>query len=102
MNAPNPTGKEPSVQRLTRFVVAPLFVLGGLWFLALPFVFATMLDGGPDAPMTWREYLGAVWRGGASSLVIGILMILGGLYLGAARSSRPHSKSATGPLAGYD
>ena len=73
------------MQRLTRFVVAPLFVLGGLWFLAMPFAFATMLDGDPNSPMTWREYLGAVWSGGATAFVLGLGLLVAGVYLASLR-----------------
>lgn len=77
------------MERITRFVLAPLLILGGLWFIAIPFAFATMRDGDPDAPQGWREYLGEVFTAGVSSLAIGLVLIAGGFYLAATRGPRP-------------
>jgi len=35
---------------MIRFILGPLRILGGLWFSALPFAFATLSDGDRDAP----------------------------------------------------
>ena len=81
--------------RITRFVLGPLLFLGGLWFIALPFAFATLSFGGRDAPPGWGEYLGKVFTGGVSSMSIGLIMVIGGIYLASTRGSS--SDQGVGP-----
>jgi hypothetical protein len=76
------------MEKITRFVLAPLLLLGGLWFIAMPFGFATMAFDRREQPPTWAEYLGEVYRGGVTSLSWGLVLIIGGLLL-VAPSKRP-------------
>jgi hypothetical protein len=64
---------------LLRIVLAPCMILGGLWFILLPFGFATMQD--PSTPWSWSEYFATVWRGGSDALVIGVIAIIFGVVL---------------------
>ena len=83
------------MQRITRFLLAPILILGGLWFFAMPFLFATMLIGGPDDRLSWGQYLGAVWDGGSSALGLGFVMIAGGISLAVPRNSSPEQRVET-------
>jgi len=76
-------------ETLTRFVLGPLLVLGGLWFIAIPFAFATLLYGDRDAPPGWGEYLGDVFTRGVSPIGMGLVLMIGGIYLAATRGPRP-------------
>jgi hypothetical protein len=69
--------------RKIRFIVAPPIILAGLFFVFLPFAFATMLDGDPDKPLGWREYLGEVFTHGIDSLSIGVPAIILGFTIAA-------------------
>jgi hypothetical protein len=80
-------GTRRAYERVTRFVLGPLFVLGGLWCIAMAFASATLRDGDPDAPLSWRDYLGVVFSDGLSSICMGLIGIVGGIYLAATRSS---------------
>jgi hypothetical protein len=82
------------MERITQFVVAPLVILGGLWFLAMPLGFASMVFGGREEPPTWGEYLAEVYRGGITSLSWGLVLVIGGLIL-AVPDKRP-ARSGTG------
>ncbi len=64
---------------LSRIILAPCMILGGLSFILLPFALATMQD--PDKPLTWSEYLGAVLRGGSDTIGIGIALIIFGVVI---------------------
>ncbi len=64
---------------LTRIVLAPSAILGGLGFILLPFAFATMQD--PDQPLSWSEYLGVVFRGGIESFVIAAALFTFGVVI---------------------
>jgi hypothetical protein len=77
---------------LVRVILAPCMILGGLWFILLPFAFATMQD--PDKPLGWREYLGVVFKGGGESFVIGIAMIVFAVIV--ARIPLPGKPKRTG------
>jgi hypothetical protein len=81
-----------TMARVIRFILGPLFVLGGLWFMAMPFAFATMSFGDREAPPTWAEYLGEVFRGGADALGIGLVLFIVGLYL-AGSGGKPDEGS---------
>jgi threonine/homoserine/homoserine lactone efflux protein len=88
------SGLRKGFERVIRFVVGPLLVFGGLWFIALAFAFATLADD-PDAPFSWVDYLGVVFHGGASSIAIGLVMIIGGIYLAASRRPSPDQGDET-------
>jgi hypothetical protein len=64
---------------LLRIIVAPLMVLAGLWWIFMPFAFATMQD--PDKPLSRSEYLALVFKGGTECFVIGIAMIAFGVIV---------------------
>jgi hypothetical protein len=73
---------ERFIQRMVRFVVAPLVILGGLWCLLFVFAFAKL--GDPDNLWGWKDYVSHIASGGGIPVIgIGLLMILGGLYLAA-------------------
>ena len=80
---------------LTRIIVAPAAILAGLWFILMPFAFATMQD--PDKPLSWSEYLGVVFRGdGLDCFVIAGGLIAFGVVV--ARVPLPGaSDKAVGP-----
>jgi hypothetical protein len=61
------------MDRITRFIVGPFLILGGLWFIAMPFAFATMRFGGRETEPAWGEFLGEVFRGGVSSFTKGLI-----------------------------
>lgn len=82
------------MEAITRFVLGPLLVLGGLWFIALPFAFAAMIGGDRDVPPGWGEYLGHVYTGGVSSISMGLILIIGGTCLAATRDSSPDQEDA--------
>ncbi|GAC1449929.1 MAG: hypothetical protein NVSMB9_34070 [Isosphaeraceae bacterium] len=84
------------MERFTRFVLGPLSILCGLWFIALPFAFARMAFGGREAPPGWGEFLQEVFRGGVSSISLGLLMVLGGAYLAATRASSDEPREGPG------
>lgn len=67
-----------------RNIAGPCFVLGGIWFILLPFAFASMQD--PDKPLSWSEYLGLIIRGGSGSFVIGLTLLVFGAMLARIRS----------------
>jgi hypothetical protein len=77
------------MDRIIRFIQGPLLILGGLWFIAMPFGFATMRFGDRVSPPPWGEYLGEVFRGGASSIAIGLILVIGGLFTTAPHESSP-------------
>ncbi len=79
---------------LTRIILAPCAILGGLGFILLPFAFATMQD--PDKPLSWSQYLGVVFRGGIESFVIAAALFTFGVVI--ARVPLPEvSKRPGGP-----
>ena len=83
------------MERITRFILGPLLILGGLWFIALPFAFVTMAFGGRDAPPGWGEYLGKVFTDGVSSISMGLILVIGGIYLAATRRASPDPGDGT-------
>jgi hypothetical protein len=86
------------MNRITRFVLAPLLILGGLWFIALPFGFVSMAFGGRETPPTWGEYLAEVWRGGVTSISWGLILVVGGLLLAAPDQRPPHPGKENKPM----
>ena len=77
------------MDRITRFILGPLLFLGGLWFIAMPFAFVTMRFGDRVSPPTWGEYLGELISGGASSFALGLILVIGGLFVAAPSKSPP-------------
>ncbi len=78
--------------RSIRFILAPPIILAGLFFIFLPFGFATMLDGDPDKPLGWPDYLRIVItsRDGVGTLAIGMVAIILGIYIASpGRSATP-------------
>ena len=71
-------------KRRINFILAPPLVLGGLFFIMLPFGFATMWHRDPAAPQRWGPYLGRVFQGGLSSFALGVPLFALGIYIGAA------------------
>ncbi|WP_165068940.1 hypothetical protein [Paludisphaera rhizosphaerae] len=67
------------MESISRFIVGPLFVLGGLWFLAIPFAFAATTFGDREVPPGWEEYFGKTFEGALSAIAIGLLMVIIGL-----------------------
>ena len=92
------SGKRRVSERLTRFVLGPLFVVGGLWYIAMAFAFASLKDGDPDAPLSWGDYLGDVFNGGLASICMGIIGIIGGIYLAATRDASRDQREGTNKL----
>ena len=74
------------LERITRFLIGPLLVLGGSWFIFLPFGFASMKFGDADPPPGWAESPGQVLKGGASSIAIGFTLAVGGLWPASGRA----------------
>jgi len=68
------------------FIVAPPLVLGGLWCIALPFAFASMRD--PNIPLGWGEYLRLIVSQGSGAIGLGMVLIVLGVWIGAAGSKR--------------
>ena len=89
---------EVTMERITRFILGPVFVLGGLWFVAMPFAFASMSFGDRVSPPTWDDYLGEVFRVGVSSLGMGLLLVVGGLYLAVSRDKPGPGSGANRPV----
>ena len=83
------------MDRIIRFILAPLLILGGLWFIAMPFGFATMRFGGRESPPPWGEYLGEVFRGGVSSIAVGLILVIAGLFAATPHKSQPGPGTAT-------
>jgi hypothetical protein len=54
-------------------------ILGGFWFILLPFAFATLQD--PDKPLSWSEYLSLVFTKGSDALAVGMAMIIFGVLI---------------------
>jgi hypothetical protein len=81
------------MDRVTRFILGPLLIFGGLWFIAMPFAFATMRFGGRETEPSWAEYFGEVFRGGVSSFSVGLILLFVGLFV-AAPHNRPPSQAA--------
>ena len=79
------------MNRVTRFILGPLLILGGLWFIAMPFAFATMRFGGRETEPPWAAYLGEVFRGGVSLFSMGFILLIVGLFV-AAPHNRPSSQ----------
>ncbi len=79
------------MDRVTRFILGPLLIFGGLWFIAIPFAFAAMRFGGRETEPTWAEYPGEVFRGGVSSFSLGLILLIVGLFV-AAPHNRPPSQ----------
>jgi hypothetical protein len=77
---------------VTRIILAPCAILGGLGFILLPFAFATMQD--PDKPLSWSEYLGVVFRGGIESFVIAAALFTFGVVI--ARVPLPGASNRPG------
>lgn len=77
------------MDRIIRFILGPLLILGGLWFIAMPFGFAWMRFGGREVPPPWGEYLGEVFRGGVSSIAVGLILVIAGLFAAAPHKSPP-------------
>jgi hypothetical protein len=77
------------MDRVTRLIFGPLLILGGLWFIAMPFAFATMRFGGRETEPTWAEYLGEVFRGGVSSFSVGLILLVVGLFVAAPHKRLP-------------
>ncbi len=75
------------MERMTRFILGPLLILGGLWFIAMAFAFATLSEGGRETPMSWREYLGEVFTTGIEPISFGLVAVIAGIYLAATRDS---------------
>jgi hypothetical protein len=72
----------PSVsKRIVNFIVAPPLVLGGLWFILLPFAFARLRFADPNAHPGWGEYLTEVLTSGLVSFSIGIGLITVGMVI---------------------
>jgi hypothetical protein len=75
------------MDRIIGFILAPLLILGGLWFIAMPFAFATMRFGDRMSPPPWGEYLSEVFSGGISSVAIGLILVIGGLFVAGPHKS---------------
>jgi hypothetical protein len=82
------------MDRVTRFVLGPSLMLGGLWFIAMPFAFATLRFGGRETEPPWTEYLGEVFRGGVSSFSTGLILLAAGPFVAAPRNRRPLTPGA--------
>jgi hypothetical protein len=72
----------------SRIILAPCLILGGLWFILLPFAFASMQD--PDKPLSWSEYFGVVMSGGTVAFLIGIAMMIFGAVVARVPLPRTH------------
>jgi hypothetical protein len=83
------------MDRIIRFILGPLLILGGLWFIAMPFGFATMRFGDRVSPPPWGEYLGEVFRGGASSIAVGLILVIAGLLVAAPHKRPPGQGTGT-------
>jgi hypothetical protein len=58
-----------------------------LWFIDMPFAFATLSDGGRETPAGWRDYLGEEFTIGISPISPGLVAVIAGIYLAATRDS---------------
>jgi hypothetical protein len=83
------------MDRITRFILGPLLILGGLWFIALPFAFATMRFGDRLSPPPCAEYLTEVFRGGILAFAIGLILVTGGLFAAGPHKSPPGQSIGT-------
>jgi hypothetical protein len=77
------------MEKLARFILAPLLILVGLWFVAMPFALASMVFGGREQPPTLGEYLAVVFQKGAKPLSWGLLLVISGLLLAAPSKRSP-------------